>query len=272
MFGTRSRSNSTSSMGEEGRWQLVLERLNKLDNIESSISNVEGSVNEMNNKMDSFNSRLLVVESDCTDLKNRMEKVEGTNNAVLTLDKQYKEAIRKTNVSRILNDLHNKRLNIIAHNVPKSTGNAWETWEESRDKVTEFIRDTLKVDITKIVIVDSHRLRVKNPRFGKPLPLIFKVATIGQKRLIAKGLTHLKDYNSNKDKQDKIWVDLAHLPEQMQQDRDALKSKFLEARAEKRNHTGGPIVIQGSTVYTLMTKNIGLMGELNVRRCGLMLQ
>ena len=82
--------------------------------------------------------------------------------------------------------------------------------------------------------MDAHRLRVKKPRLGRPLPLIFKVATIGQKRLIAKGLASLKLINSGKDNRDKIWVDLDHLPEQMQQDRDALKSQYLSARAGRK--------------------------------------
>ena len=238
MYGLRSRSNSASNMsssnGSSNLEQALTNILTRLTSIDSKISTIEDSVSAIDIKMDNFNARLQKVESGYTALETKVANVERTNTAVLSLDEQYKEAIRKTEVARVLNELHNKRLNVIMHNIAQSTSNAWENWETLRDKVIAFLRDTLKLDVTNIVIVDAHRLRVKKPRHGKPLPLIFKVATMGQKRLIAKGLKELKAFNSGKEKHDRVWVDLDHLPEKMQNDKTALKSLFLKARAEKK--------------------------------------
>ena len=74
---------------EEETLQAILERLKKLDSIESTVTKIDGSVKDMNNKMDSFNFRLMVVESDCTYLKCRIAKVEETNTTVISLDEQY---------------------------------------------------------------------------------------------------------------------------------------------------------------------------------------
>ena len=235
MYALRSRANSTSTTNtadnmDTGKLDIILKKLGQLDSIENKLTDID-------DKMKGFNARLEKVETHSGELEKRVKQVEESNSAVLSLEQQYKEAIRKTEVSRVLNDLHNKRLNIILNNIAQSTDTVWEEWDTSRDKVYDFLQNALKLDVTNFVIVDAHRLRVKKPKAGRPLPLIFKVATMEQKRLIAKGLVNLKELNKDVEKHARVWVDLDHLPESMQKDKSALKELYLQARRNGKKPT-----------------------------------
>ena len=130
-----------------------------------------------------------------------------------------------------------KRWNIIIHGMKQAQNNdgtiKWESRQEACEKVQEFMRNVLKMDeeaICKIVITDAHRQTVKKPKPGKPLPLIFKLGSLIDKSTIYQQLSNLKTYNQQREKGEKLFVVMEHLPEKMQADRMSLLSVFKDAK------------------------------------------
>ena len=66
-----------------------------------------------------------------------------------------------------------------------------------------------------------------------PLPLIFRVGSMCLKRKISDNLKELSNYNAGKEKKDKVFVELEHLPERLRKDKKLLLKQFNEARIAK---------------------------------------
>ena len=163
----------------------------------------------------------------------RVEAVEKSTSNVVSLEQRYKDAIRKTEVSMSLSELHSKRLNITAYNVPQE--DKWESREKSLETTKFFLKHILKIDKGEnMVIVDAHRMHVTQPRLNQPLSLIFKLSTMEEKRLLAANLKQLSTFNEHEDKKKKIFVDLDNLLVKMQKDKQALMSMYIEARKSSK--------------------------------------
>ena len=65
---------------------------------------------------------------------------------------------------------------------------------------------------------------------GRPLPLIFKLGSLIDKKVIYDHLKNLKVYNASREGGKKIFVIMEHLPEKMQKNRDSLLPIFKEAK------------------------------------------
>ena len=85
------------------------------------------------------------------------------------------------------------------------------------------------------MITDAHRQNVKVPKFGRPLPIIFKLGSLIDKKVIYDNLKNLALYNATLDKGKKVFVVMEHLPEEMQADRKSLLTVHKEAKQTTPN-------------------------------------
>ena len=238
---TRSRSGEVGCSVNMSM-QDVLDKLSKLQLDITSMKDDVSVIPAMNERMGLIEKRLDDLETVKTDVNvlkdnyailhttvnNVKHKVEG----MTTVKQEYIDAMDKYRVYMLLNEKLNKRWNIILEGVEQDKNEdgslKWESRPDAVEKVENFLRDILKIKDV-ITITDAHRMSVKTARQGRPLPLIFKLSSLVDKGKIYKSLKELKSYNENRGN-NKVFVTMEHLPEQMQKDRKSLLDKFKDAR------------------------------------------
>ena len=184
--------------------------------------------------LDEIKSKLDMLDDKYSELETRVSDVVKNVDDILFVEMQYKEAIRKTELSMSMNELHSKRMNIIVHNI--SQEEIWETRDQSLEKVRFCLENVLKIErAADIVIVDAHRLNVAQRNRNRPRPLIFKLLVMKDIRLKADNLKQLSTFNANLAKEKKFFVDLDHLPVNMQRDKMSLLNMFIKARKAHKN-------------------------------------
>ena len=135
----------------------------------------------------------------------------------------------------------NKRLNMLIHGIKEDDNKAWETRDETKAKFNNFVKEGLNIeDPNDIELVDIHRLP-QHPvsKFGRRIywPIIVKLLTIQDKRMIYKSVMNLKAYSdrlkSEQKPQPYVYVS-DHLPQSFQNQRKILLPYFREARKHKQ--------------------------------------
>lgn len=201
----------------------IEDKLNELGPIKSTLVKIQEDYTELKEKVDAVQA-----------LPARVTAVEEKVNSMQSLKAEYEEAIRQYNLKSLLQECHSKRQNVLVFNIPQVE--VWEKILDSEKKVREFLRDIVKVDeADTCVIADCHRLRTAKMRM--PLPLIFKVGSMTLKRKIADNLKNLTTYNAGKEKKNKVFVELMHLPKRLSDDKKLLQTQFDDARIAKRRPT-----------------------------------
>ena len=205
-----------------------------VDATKSSLDVTNQKLDGVSTKLDALQSKHDLLDTKVMDIDDRLKLVEVTQNQMVLTKKAYEKAALKVQISSLANEINNKRFNIIIEGVPKSE--VIETPEASEELVRDFLVNILKIDNGHdIGISDAHRLAVSGKYKGqRPPALIFKLIRLLEKRVIAKHLSNLKAHNAKLPTGNKIFVNLNHLPMELEKDRKSLKSKFDDARKEKR--------------------------------------
>ena len=212
----------------------ILKQLQRLNNIER--------------KIDSFNNRLTSLEAkfsnkceelDCSlNAKASIESIEKLNERLAALE-SFENNYAK---SLLLQESYNKRLNILVHGIKEEDNNVWETREETIAKFRNFVREGLKIeDPEDIEYVDIHRLP-QHPvsRLGKKVhrPIIIKLLTMQDKKMLYKSVKNLKPYNARlkleQTSHPYVYVS-DHLPQAFQNQRKLLLPHYKEAKKRKQN-------------------------------------
>ena len=126
-----------------------------------------------------------------------------------------------------MQELYDKRLNILIHGIEEDGNNVWEKREKTIEKFAEFLEKGLKIENPDDVeFVDIHRLPqhpVNNRGKTFHRPMIVKLLTMNDKNLIFKKLKNLKAYNIEKmqgrDFNSYVYVS-EHLPVTFQQQKN----------------------------------------------------
>ena len=93
-------------------------------------------------------------------------------------------------------DVYNKRLNLLIYGFEDNK--AWETTEQSKAIIDNFLLDALQIHPAEIHLVDVHRLPRHPISFrGKQVtrPIIIKLPNVFEKKEIMDSLPKLKAYN-----------------------------------------------------------------------------
>ena len=203
----------------------------------SSLEVTNDKLDAVDAKFDKLETKHNILDAKVTNIDNRLKLVEETHNQMIVAKQEYEQSALKAHISSLATELNNKRFNVIIDGIQKI--DVIETPEASEKLVKEFLVDTLKVENgNDIVISDAHRLTVsRNYNGQRPPALIFKLVRLLDKRTIAKSLPNLKDINASLPTGKKIFVNLNHLPRELENDRKSLKVKFNDARKQKLKPT-----------------------------------
>ena len=127
--------------------------------------------------------------------------------------------IQNIEKAKVMQESYDKRLNILIHGIRENSNNAWEKREETIAKFKNFLKNGLKMDDTEDVeYVYIYRLP-QHPvkKNGKTVdrPIIVKLLTTHDKKLIFEAVRNLKAYNTKLKREDEtspsVYV-TEHLP------------------------------------------------------------
>ena len=251
---TRSKSAAEKISMENNDDNVVINILNELkldmQTVKASVAAIPainaniGRIEKRLDEMELVKRDVEILKDDNKMLTDRVKCLESSVNSISTVEDQYKKAVKKLQVQKSIQELLSKRWNIVAHGVLQDKNNdgsvKWESRHDSCDKVREFLREALLMDndvVNNLVISDAHRLHVKIPKRGRDLPLIFKLGSLIDKKLIYDKLSNLRAYNEKRvaEGQGKVFVVMEHLPDEMQEDRKSLLPVFKKAKTEEPN-------------------------------------
>ena len=197
--------------------QAVLEKLTKIE------ERFEGRFDALEEKIDGITKRVDLLEE-------RVNVVEKKNEKLTLLEKKYKDAIERTKIAGVMTEFKSRELNVIINNVAQTDEEEKST--DSLAKAQSVIRDVLKVE-ESVEITHAHRL----PKGGSALrrPLIIKVASMFEKDKLWSKIKNVQLFNDGKEKEDKIYVEMVHLPNKLFIDKMSLKDDFKrKKRAGKK--------------------------------------
>ena len=139
-------------------------------------------------KFNEINEKLKVVDSRLEANETRMvEENDAMRERIKVLEeKQVENNVLHGKVADLENkllfaELKSKKQNVIILNMPQS--DVREKADVSMKHVETFLYSILRID-TRITILEARRLRRKNKTKTGPLPLIFKLLHVGDKRVM----------------------------------------------------------------------------------------
>ena len=168
---------------------------NRIDNQDScasseKLSNVR---TQLHSEADTTVMPILIdIQRSIKVLDSKFDKMEKTLSDLKTENETLKQ--ENAELSKKVDDLNSKvehleaqsrRENLKFFNIPESKG---ETWEQSEDKVRQYLKDNLDIDESKISIERAHRL----PSSSKPRPIIVKFSLFKDKDRILQKFKSMK--------------------------------------------------------------------------------
>ena len=216
--------------------------------LESKIDRLLQAVDDINAKFDRIDQKILQLEEKVKERQNFLT-VEIDNKAssdelnqlkvkIQDLERKLELTEETKTKEQASKDAYSKRLNILVHGISESS-NAWETNEETLNVFNKFMAEGLCLDPSSIKIIDIHGLP-QRPIFKNGVkttrPIIIKVNTIFDKRLVFASAKHLKSYNANQENDSKVYI-TEHLPATFLKQRKQLLPNFKEAKQLKKKTT-----------------------------------
>jgi len=167
-----------------------------LDKILERLDNIDDRINEVEKKLDGVNNRIDALEKK---FDNRMEAMKSTimqkadNKIIENLTKRInclEEFKQNYENALVMQESYNKRLNILIHGIKEDSNNPWEKRDETTDKLKKFLVDGLKIDDPdEVEFVDIHCLP-QHPvkKEGKTVhrPIIVKLLMRADKNIVFK--------------------------------------------------------------------------------------
>ena len=182
------------------------------------------------------------------DLKNKVEileakleffseKEKNTLDYTKRVEQKFESYFMEADRDKLSNEAYSKRLNILIHGIEEHSTNPWETREETRTKLNNFLMDGLRMDnYESLLLVDFHRLP-QRPVYKDGIkinrPIICKLSNIQDKQSVLRATKHLKVYNERRSKNLKnapsVYI-TDHLPKPFYLQKKSLLPLFKEAK------------------------------------------
>ena len=243
----------------ENKLDIIINTLNnmkeRLDAIEMKIATncgklieIESKLNlrcddiedRLNNKVDLNSIEALKINlnhvEDSIELKSK--KLEAVTGQILQLEDHLRKFKAETEQDLLAKELYDKRLNILIYGIEENIKTAWETRTETEKKIREFLNQALKIPSSHaIAISDAHRLPQHIiTKQGKRItrPIIVKLSSYNDKKLIMTSLKNLKQYNEERKSRiypecNSVYV-TEHLPRALIQQKKTLLPAFKNAK------------------------------------------
>ena len=191
------------------RLQDIDDKLSKVDVIEADLAIVKAEQDVTNEHLQDTDDRVVALENENASMK-----------------ASFNDALMKLQISATVNEYNSKQHNVLISNMPKKGRNEKPT--ESRRIVKEVLQNVLKInDVDTIKFVNAHRLPGKDK--NRPT-LIFKLCSMFDKQRIWDNIEKLTTYNLNRPDEEKIYIDMNHLPKKLREDKKSLFINFKTAK------------------------------------------
>ena len=165
-----------------------------MDNFENKLEGFNTSLTSLNQKLDDRYNKL----KSQIDNKAYANGVEEVSERLEILEAKARDRENKA----LMLESYEKRFNLLIHGIDENLRYAWETREQTKHLVEDFMKAGLKIkDSSKIVMADCHRLPqriiLKN-KVRVNRPIIIKLTYADDEHLIFSHLKNLKIYNNTK--------------------------------------------------------------------------
>ena len=234
---------------------ISLEKLTtRIDVLENSVTATHNYVSKLDQKLSQRCDELecaIKQKTDSTmfvDLKNKVEileakleffseKEKNTLDYTKRVEQKFESYFMEADRDKLSNEAYSKRLNILIHGIEEHSTNPWETREETRTKLNNFLMDGLRMDnYESLLLVDFHRLP-QRPVYKDGIkinrPIIYKLSNIQDKQSVLRATKHLKVYNERRSKNLKnapsVYI-TDHLPKPFYLQKKSLLPLFKEAK------------------------------------------
>ena len=137
----------------------------KLDEILKTLLQINKRMDNFENKLEGFNTRLTSLNQKLDDRYNEL-KSQIDNKAYVNDVKEVSERLeileakaRDRENKVLMLESYKKRFNLLIHGIDENFRYAWETQEQTKHLVEDFMKEGLKIeDPSKIATADCHRL------------------------------------------------------------------------------------------------------------------
>ena len=201
---------------------MTLKQLEKkIDTVITTLNKVSERIMNVESKFDSIEARILAIETKLSLKTSELESgISATDSRVREIAVDF--TLKHSKMSTLIDDImhrgieqlreknrdleaqiiekksYDKRLNILIHGIDEEGD---EQNLQIRQKFEDLLNYTLEIDSKSIPIVDLHRLpqfsTQKNYKHRTPRPIIVKLQTAFDKRLIFSQLGKLKNLTNN---------------------------------------------------------------------------
>ena len=206
----------------------------KLETFSKRMDNIETNFDRMNERFDDFEEKQKLENKTFTEaLDSNISKKEFEK-----LAKRMEYIFNQGRKQHLMVDLDNKRLNLLIYGFEENK--AWETKEQLKAIIDNFLLYALQIDSAEIHLVDVHRLPRHSILFrGKQVtrPIIIKLPKVFEKKIMD-SLPKLKAYNQKRGELATSNLSIfisEHLPKEFQNHKKSLMSKFKEAGEENKS-------------------------------------
>ena len=234
--------NNTSELTMEQKIDKLLDfNLHITKAVKKIDNDMQDMRNSLSTKIDAVKEEVDAVKETAETNKNDISKMKSRLNELETYVKHAK--IRDLNQA-----VHGRRYDLIAYRL--ADPNTWETAGKSIEIVRQFLHDLNNADPDEnntwdpnsVVIKEAHRLPqnplqlVKNASGEEiertwPRPMIFRLVSMLDKRIILSKCKNLKIINQGKNKNNHIYVD-DHWPSEVAKQRKALRVQFNQLKTD----------------------------------------
>ena len=198
-----------------------------LKEILSTVRENKQTLSENCKKLEELETKFSNLSTVVSNLEKRVDIVEGKGDVTANTCDQLYNAMRTMEIINIRNEENSRRFNVIAYNVPQSSDH--ESRETSITKVHEILADVFRLDNPNgINVCEAHRLPNKSGKGRKPL--IFKLTSMVHKDILWRHISNAKLYNDAVTENERISINMTHLPAKLSKDKEDLKEKFDEAK------------------------------------------
>ena len=178
-------------------------------------------------RLETMETKMEVITNDVRNVESRVGVVEKTISDATTTIFDVCKAARNMEIANIRNEENSRRFNVIAYNVKHTAEH--ENRATSFDKVYEILRDVFGIDNPgRVNVCEAHRLPTKSGEGRKPL--IFKLTSMLHKDILWDHLSNVKLYNESVHVNEKISINMTHLPAKLLKDKEDLKDKYDTAK------------------------------------------
>ena len=217
----------------------------KIDEILKTVTSLDRRMKQFEDTFRAFESRVennttKIGEIQAEHIKLR-EMIYNNQDELEKMRQEKEEILEETKKATLSRELYSKRFNYLIHGIPESTGNAWETRQQTERLFRKFVVEGLQIeDPSSIKLADIHRLP-QHPVYDSNQhkvnrPIIIKFMDVFDKQKFVANLKHHKCYNKNRARSSQYVYATEHLPIELQNQKKKLIPLYKEAKKEQKKN------------------------------------